>query len=108
MNGKKTPIDLISDLIKSDKTVKLSNISEVIFKSIDVITDNSTEFKVLKNTNEHLYNGVINSLVTSLAVNISIMGMTTEQAINFIRQLDHSQIGGIGIAIQTKIDKRDA
>lgn len=108
MSSKKTPVDLVVDLMNSEKQVQMCDVAEIVFKSIDVCSDNSNSFKRLKRMDEGLFNGVVNTLVSSIAANLSTMGMEPKQVFAFLKNLDTSTSNGIGLVIQEVIDKHEA
>lgn len=109
MNEKKSPVDLVIDLLKSDKMVKMSDIAEIVFEGLSAISDKTPPFKYLKSRDERLYNDIINTITSSLAVSFSVMGMTPDQTIDFIKNLDGAAIGiGFAVSIPKTIDKHNA
>ena len=91
----KTIDDILKKLKNDHRKVELCDVVDCVINTLLLLDQKSGNFKEVAAKLPKGYNGIMNTLTFSLTVNLAIMGLDEDEAMEYVKDLDDKGVKSV-------------
>lgn len=96
----KTIDDILKKLKNDHRKVEICDVVDCVFNTLLLLDQKSGNFKEVAAKLPRGYNGIVNTLTFSLTVNLAILGLDEDEAMEYVKDLDDKGVKSVNAFVK--------